>query len=190
VLVPGVGRELVRRRRSRLSGSALLAVVAPESLAIAAAILGRRFDTEALTLAGEALWATGLAAYLLLAPGIGRRLLREHFLPDDWIAMGALAIATLAAAELGQAHAAFALWIVATLWLPPLLAFELHRGVRRYELRRWATVFPLGMYAVATYEAGRVDRIGALAEVADVAFWIAVAAWILAGAGLVRRLVR
>jgi tellurite resistance protein TehA-like permease len=189
-LVPGVARELARRAASRRTGSALLAVVAPESLAIAAAILGRRFDVEQLTLAGEALWAAGLAAYVLLAPAIGRRLLREHFLPDDWIAMGALAIATLAAAELGKAHAAFALWIAATLWLPFLLAFELHRGVRRYELRRWATVFPLGMYAVATYEAGRVDRVGALSEVAEVAFWVAVAAWALAALGLARRFAR
>jgi len=190
VLTPGVARELARQAAARRSGSALLAVVAPESLAVVGAILARRFDLEALRLLAEALWAAGLATYALLIPGIARRLVRDRFVPDDWIAMGAIAIATLAAAELPQPDAALALWAAATAWVPILAVLELRRGVRGYELRRWATVFPLGMYAVAAYEAGAVERLTPLGEVADVAFWIAVAAWALAAAGLVRQAAR
>ena len=188
LLLPGVAGELARRAVARRSGSALLAVVAPESLAVVAALLARRFDLEPLRLVADALWAAGLAAYALLIPGVSRRLRAGGFDPDDWIAMGALAIATLAAAELPQPDAALGLWAAATAWLPILALLELRRGARRYELRRWATVFPLGMYAVATYEAGAVERLTPLADVADVAFWVAVAAWALAAAGLARRL--
>jgi len=166
------------------------AVVAPESRSSSDCERRGRFDLEPLTLLSEALWAAGLATYAVLVPGIARRLLRDRFVPDDWIAMGALAIATLAAAELAQRDAAVGLWAAATAWLPVLLVLELRRGTRGYELRRWATVFPLGMYAVATYEAGAVDRLTPLGEVAGVAFWVAVCAWALAAVGLLRQAVR
>lgn len=190
-LVAPVLVDLVRRHEARRSGSALLAVVAPESLAVLGAILGRRLHTSALTEASEALWAAGLLAYALLAPGVCRRLARAAVARrgshgDDWIAMGALAIATVAAGELALAHAALALWVAATAVLPLVVAAELRSGLRRYELQRWATVFPLGMYAVASYEVGAVDGSGLLGDIGFAVFWIALAAWALTALAMAR----
>jgi tellurite resistance protein TehA-like permease len=185
--------HLARQREARTSGSALLAVVAPESLAVLGAILGRRLDVAPLTLAAEALWAVGLLAYALLAPGVCVRLLRVSLTRgsgrgDDWVAMGALAIATVAASELELGHAALGLWVAATVVLPLVLAAELRAGPRRYESQRWATVFPLGMYAVASYKVGAVDASRLLGDLGLAAFWVALAAWALTALATARRL--
>src|SRR5581483_7155665 len=109
VLLPGAVPDLARRT-ARRRGSAFLAVVALESLAIAAAMLETRFPSWSLEPLAETLWAGGLVAYALLLPGVGRRLLLgSRLLPDDWIVLGALAIAGLAAAELGRSTSALVL---------------------------------------------------------------------------------
>lgn len=186
VLLPGAVPDLARRT-ARRRGSAFLAVVALESLAIAAAMLETRFPSWSLEPLAETLWAGGLVAYVLLLPGVGRRLLLgSRLLPDDWIAMGALAIAGLAAAELGRSTSALVLWALASGWLPLLAWLELRRGARRYEPRRWSTVFPVGMYAAATHATDVLEASSALRVLAQAAFWLALAAWALAALGLVQ----
>lgn len=188
-------RDLVRRGEARRSGSALLAVVAPQSLAVLGAILGRRLHTTVLTETAEALWAAGLLVYALLAPAIGLRVVRAArglgaFRGDDWIAMGALAIATVAASELALAHAALVLWVATTAALALVLAAELRSGPRSYEAERWATVFPLGMYAVASYATATVAPYRWLTELGLAAFWVALVAWALTGLAMGRSRVR
>ena len=46
-------------------------------------------------------------------------------------------------------------WVAATLWIPPLIYFGLHRITQRPDVLQftgawWSLVFPLGMYSVAT----------------------------------------
>ena len=190
-LARGPAAGLVLRAR----GSWLLAVVAAESLVIVAAELRRRPDLHPPLALALALWILGVAAYaaivLLIATRAGRRgLSADELTPDYWVVMGAMAIAAVAATELavdarGGLHGAMralaiAAWAVATCWLPLIAAADAlrvrGRGLR-YEPERWAMVFPLGMYSVAT---DRLDtRLGVshLAGLSTAFFVIALVAW-------------
>lgn len=177
---------LARRppRRSAARGEWLLAVVATESLALVAGVLSQRGALPGARLLAVALFALGLALYpivvALLAPRL-RRLARgtEQLAGDDWILLGALAISALTASHVDVPHAlALALWAAALAWAPALVAAELRSFPPTYDSRRWSTVFPLGMLAVASYSIG-VSAIGVIAT------WVAVAAWAAASVGAV-----
>jgi hypothetical protein len=76
--------------------------------------------------------------------------------------------------------------------IPPLALAEARRAAATRSLAgdlpaRYATVFPLGMYAVATDDAHRVIGGEPLAALAGTTFWIALAAWLLVRAGLAIR---
>ncbi|MFD0327932.1 hypothetical protein ACFQZC_06055 [Streptacidiphilus monticola] len=72
-----------------------------------------------------------------------------------------------------------------------LLAAEMRRPRLRFDVRRWATVFPLGMTAVAALTAAAVTGWTWLHGLGTVLLWIAAAAWALTAAGfLVSRLPR
>jgi Voltage-dependent anion channel len=126
----------------------------------------------------------------------------EAFEPDSWILIGGLAIATLAGDNIHSVAPAWlagpvlaltvATWVAATLWIPPSIYFGLHRIRQGPDLLRfagvwWALVFPLGMYAAASYAmAAEIGR-GSLITVSLVFFWDALAAWlIVVVAGLLR----
>jgi uncharacterized membrane protein len=82
------------------AANSLLTIVATESLAVLAALLDRHHDAP-LRAPAIGFWALGLALYPLVAGPILHRSLRERdFSPTLWVVMGALAITTLAAAEL------------------------------------------------------------------------------------------
>jgi tellurite resistance protein TehA-like permease len=107
--------------------------------------------------------------------------------------MGALAITTLAAAELLldrgalAADVALATWAAASAAIPFLVLTELRVRQWRYDLARWSFVFPLGMYGVASSVLGGADGLPGLRTTGTVFFWIALAAWTLTAAGLARR---
>ena len=159
-------------------GSWLLAVVALQSLSIAASSL----DSRPFEIGAFGLWAAGIATYGVLIVPITSRLITRHvdpdgLAPDDWIAMGALAISTVAATEIQPlAKFAPAIWVVAAAWIPYLSVLEL-LGIRRRGLEfihdqlRWSTVFPLGMFSLATHDLG----IPTLELVAIAFLWIGVA---------------
>jgi tellurite resistance protein TehA-like permease len=178
--------------REEAAGS-LLTIVATESLAVLAATLDRHGDAP-LRAPAIALWALGLALYPLIAGRIVHGAVREAgFEPTLWIVMGALAITTLAASELlldrgalGSA-VAFATWAAASAAIPVLVVTELRAQRWHYETARWSSVFPLGMYAVASRVLGSADGVGALRTIGTVFFWLALAAWTLTAAGLARR---
>jgi tellurite resistance protein TehA-like permease len=194
-LVPG----LVRTPRERAVGTSLLVVVATESIAVLAALVSQVEDTRWLATAAVAPLVLGLAAY----PVVARRFdLREVAFGhgDQWVAGGALAIAALACAEVGAAatgvlhttldHAALVVWVLAIGWLPVLVAGELRGPRRGFDLRRWATVFPVGMYAVCSFLVARVDGVGSIATFARAWAWVGLVVWLLAFAGAARRGVR
>jgi hypothetical protein len=172
----------------REAAASLLTIVATESLAVLAAALDRYGDAP---LRGPAvgLWLLGLALYPLIAGPIVRRSLRDRrFEPTLWIVMGALAITTLAAAELLlDRHAlgaavALATWAAASAAIPALAVSELRAQRWHYEVARWSSVFPLGMHVL-----GGADGLAGLRTVGTVFFWIALAAWLVTAAGLARR---
>jgi len=175
------------RRLGPPTGSLLLTVVSTEAVAILGAVASRRLEPFAL-----ALFLIGLALYPVALARIPPGELRTGA-GDMWIAMGALAVSTLAAAHVatvggGAAARALAsvLWIAATCWLPVLVFAELRWRRLRFEPKRWSTVFPLGMYsACSTAVAGE----GSLAPglVGRAFFWLAVAAWLAAAVGALHR---
>jgi hypothetical protein len=163
-----------RSRGEGARGGWLLAAVATESLALTAAHLTRAAVAVPVLL-GVALgcWTFGLAAYLVIAVPVVRRIAAartgvEVLDPDIWVLMGGLAIATLAGSSVVLASRAsgvftwapgvlgpalLGLWVLATIWIPGLVLAELLRARSvpvQYERARWATVFPLGMYSAAS----------------------------------------
>lgn len=186
----------------RADGGWFLVVVGTESLAVLGSLLAPRFGAGLIP-AALAWWALGLALYPIVAAAITLELRRRpRFGADLWITMGALAIATLAGAELLDAARALdslgsfrpvlrdvdiATWATASAWIPPLLAAEArNRPGWRYRSNRWSFVFPLGMYSVATETLGRVAHLGPLADLAHVFLAAVLLAWAVTFGGLVR----
>jgi tellurite resistance protein TehA-like permease len=67
-------------------------------------------------------------------------------------------------------------------WLLPLVG-DILRPRLGYDVRRWATVFPLGMYAASSFTTGQVTGITGFGQVWT---WVAFTGWLLVLAGLVR----
>ena len=78
------------------------------------------------------------------------------------------------------------LWCLATAWLFPLIAGEVLRPRLSYDVRRWATVFPLGMYAACSFTTGQVTGISGIAGFGHVWTWVAFAVSLVVLAGLFR----
>jgi tellurite resistance protein TehA-like permease len=184
-----------RPRGGRADGAWFLIVVGTESLAVLASLLALHWGA-ALADAALACWVLGLCVYPAVATAIGAELRRRpRFGPDLWIAMGALAIATLAGTELllgaerlhtlaavqGWLRATdLATWGLASAWIPVLIAAELrHRAGWRTAVGRWSFVFPLGMYAVATQQLGRTASLAPLVGLGRAFFVLALLAWAL-----------
>jgi tellurite resistance protein TehA-like permease len=73
------------------------------------------------------------------------------------------------------------------LWLGPLIAAEVLAPRPRYDVRRWATVFPLGMYAACSFAVGHSTGITGIGTFARVQTWLALAVSLFVFAGLIRR---
>jgi tellurite resistance protein TehA-like permease len=130
--------------------------------------------------------------------------------PPYWINMGAMAISTLAGsllvmnapdAPMLQSLVPFLkgftvlYWATGTWWIPMLLLLGCWRYLyKRFPLRYdplyWGAVFPLGMYSACTHEMARALGLPFVAGVGTVFFYLALAAWSAAFAGLLRRLAR
>jgi tellurite resistance protein TehA-like permease len=204
-------RDMVARGWSALRASAHgaweLASVGTSGLAIVATKLARYTSERCLLAVAVLVWIAALCVYGLMTWLILWRTVAERrnfagFEPDTWIFMGGLAIATLAGDKIHSVAPAWlagpvlvatvVTWAVATLWIPPLIYFGLHRISRRPERLHfagvwWALVFPLGMYSAATYAMAVELSRRSLITVSLVFFWDALAAWlIVVVAGLLR----
>jgi hypothetical protein len=192
-LTPLVARGMWRLRwtglRDRAHGGWELASVATSGLAIGSAAAG-------IVFLAFAFWILALVIYLLVTSLICWRAVhdpavRRDVPPSHWILMGALAIATLAGSYLHDAlHpgpiadavciVTIVTWAMASLAIVPLACV----GWRR--MRDWPAVFPLGMYASATYELAGDTGWGWLNDVSLVFFWIAFALWVVVALPLLR----
>lgn len=193
--------------RARAHGAWELASVGTSGLAIVAAQVARHTGDRGWAVVAVVVWLLAIAIYvgmtwLILWRTVSERKDREGFAPDDWILMGALAIATLAGHTIyvvavqwlaGPVRAVTVVtWAVAGAWIPPLVYFVLHRVNRRPAVLHltgawWALVFPLGMYSVATGAIAAELREPAWETVSLVFFWNALTAWVIvAVAGVLR----
>lgn len=182
--------SVLRRWGRRMPGGVFLGCVATQGLAVLAATLAAAGEGDWLGWAALVLFCLGLPLY-------GQALVRFDFRQvwtgagDQWIAGGALAISALACSRLtasalwtGGAHdalrtATLVLLGLALAWYAVLLAAEVVRPRPYYDLRRWATVFPLGMAAAATLSTGAAAHVSGLRTPGEVLLWVAVAAWVL-----------
>jgi tellurite resistance protein TehA-like permease len=162
--------------RDRAHGGWELASVATSGVAIVLADLKMYAGSWAV-------WIVAVVIYVLITSLIlWRASTGATFEPDDWILMGALAIATLAAARL---HAAIAVvtWVLATAWIPVLLFLTVRRRPRLVQFGWWEMVFPLGMYSSATYATALAAEWDALTRISLAFFWIALTTWLAVALG-------
>jgi hypothetical protein len=195
VLLPAVLGQWTRPA----AGAAFMTCVATQGLVIDVAVLVRGETMRWLMVPLSLLFLIGLVLYVLTARDFDwAELLRGR--GDHWVLGGALSISALAAAEMvltgrttGFASAVLTgfrvvdlvAWSLALLACIVLACCELGRPRPRYDARRWATVFPIGMTAVATAAVARAEPIPQVRGLATVLVWAAALVWLLVGlAGL------
>ena len=194
VVWPGLLLNVLRHGKRRMPGGVFLVCVATEGLAVLAAVLAAADHERWLAWAALVCFLLGLPLYLHAL---------FHFDPtqvragagDQWIAGGALAISALAGSRLtgspvwtGAAHttlrtATLVLLALALAGYALLLAAEARWPRPHYDIRRWATVFPLGMTAAAALFTATATDIPWLHTLGQVLLWVAVTVWSLTVAG-------
>lgn len=201
-LWPGLLLVVVRHWRRRMSGGVFLGCVATQGLAVLAATLAATEATPWLAHAALVLFWLGLVLYAVaLALFDLRQVVEGH--GDHWVAGGALAISALAGSKLIAADSpALNLWngdddsalrtvtvallVLDLVWYAVLLIAEIARPRLRYDVRRWATVFPMGMTAAATLSVAAALDIPWLEDPGEALLWITVAVWLAVAAGAVQ----
>jgi tellurite resistance protein TehA-like permease len=202
-LWPGLLLLVVRQWRPRMPGAVFLGCVATQGLAVLGATLAPATHTDWLAHTALVLFWLGLVLYAAalfyfdyreVATGAG----------DQWVAGGALAISALAGSKLILAYQANVYlwnnddngvlrWVTEALLVLVLGSYcvlavaEALWPRPRYDVLRWATVFPLGMTAVAALSVAAAIGVGWLKGLGQVLLWISVAAWLAVVAVAVRR---
>ncbi|MFD7258150.1 tellurite resistance/C4-dicarboxylate transporter family protein [Streptomyces sp. NPDC059874] len=186
-LWPVLMLHVVRHWRRRMPGVAFLVCVATQGIAVLAAVLAEAGHHDWPAWAALAFFVLGLLLYLAALLRFDLREV-EGGAGDHWVAGGALAISALAGSKLtaspvwtGAAHTALRTVTLIALalslaWYVVLLGAELRHPRPRYDIRRWSTVFPLGMTAAACLSVAEPAGIAWLRPLGEVLLWIAVAA--------------
>jgi tellurite resistance protein TehA-like permease len=194
-----------------INGAWLLATVATQSVAVLAIGLRDPFgwDPAAVAFGALVFFLVGCMLYLAIITLIFYRFTfleieSKTLTPPYWISMGAVAITTLAGSQLllGADRSPLLLelipfikgftlffWATGSWWIPLLLLLGTWRHLWRrhpiaYDPQYWAMVFPLGMYAAATFRLAEALPFPPLAAVARLFLPLALLAWTLAAAGL------
>lgn len=211
-------KENKPRLDNGINGSWLLAVVATQAIAALSASLAAhvgdayhlQFNFIALSM-----WLWSGMLYIWMMSLIFYRYTFFELHPQDlsppyWINMGAMAISTLAGALLGinALHDPFLhslqpfirgftvfYWATGTWWIPMLVVlgcwrYLYKRSPLRYDPLYWGGVFPLGMYAMGTFEMAELFGLHFLWPLTDVMFAVALAAWVTVLFGLLYELWR
>ncbi|MEV7343182.1 tellurite resistance/C4-dicarboxylate transporter family protein [Streptomyces sp. NPDC093544] len=202
VLWPVLLFVVVRHWSRRMPGGVFLVCVATQGLSVLGATLAAAVGADWLAHAALVLFWLGIVLYGVAFTYFDiREVVRGA--GDHWIAVGALAISALAGARLVAAHnvdaylwndddngvlraVTTALLVLGLAWYCVLAVAELARPRLRYDVRRWATVFPMGMTAVAALVVSTALDVTWLDGLGKVLLWIAVAGWLVVAAGAVR----
>jgi len=197
----GLAPHVLRHWRTPTIGASFILTVATESLALLAATLAHSERAAWLLYAALVPFGLGLGFYAFVLSRFQLRQLAVG-VGDHWVTGGALAISTVAAgrialaagrtATLGGAHGALetialVLWCLTMAWLPALVLAEALRPRLSYNVRRWSTVFPVGMYAACSFVVGELTGTGGIVDFARVWVWVALAVWVVVCAGMVAR---
>ncbi|WP_094215438.1 tellurite resistance/C4-dicarboxylate transporter family protein [Streptomyces diastatochromogenes] len=199
VLWPLLLYLVMRHWKRHMPGAVFLCCVATQAPAVLAATLAAVETAAWLAHAALVLFWLGLVLYGLALRHFDPRQIVEGA-GDQWIAGGALAISALAGSRLLSAdsvrlylwndddrgvlrNVTVALLVLDLAWCVILLVAEVARPRLHYDMRRWATVFPMGMTGVATLSVAAAVDIGWLNGPGRVLVWVTVAAWLAVAAG-------
>ncbi|KUO21598.1 hypothetical protein AQJ91_08370 [Streptomyces dysideae] len=202
VLWPGLLFVVVRHWRRRMTGAVFLGCVATQGLAMLGATLAAAETAAWLARVALVLFWLGLVLYGLALPRFDLRQVAEGA-GDHWVAGSGLAISALAGSKLIAADSArlylwndddsdvlrtvtVALLVLDLVWYAVLLFAEARWPRPRYDVRRWATVFPMGMTAAAMLSVAAAVDVPWLKGPGQALLWIAVAAWLAVAVGAVR----
>ncbi|MEU9595919.1 tellurite resistance/C4-dicarboxylate transporter family protein [Streptomyces sp. NPDC048109] len=203
VLWPWLLLLVVQHWGRRMPGAVFLGCVATEGLAVLAATLAAATSTPWLAHAALVPFWLGIVLYLIALFRFDLRQVARGS-GDHWVAGGALAISALAGAKLlAAAGTGMYLWnaddqavlhdltvfllALDLAWYAVLLAAEIAWPRLGYDVRRWSTVFPLGMTAAATLSVSAVVDVPWLDAPGRALLWIAVAGWLAVATGAVVR---
>lgn len=203
VLWPWLLLLVVQHWGRRMPGAVFLGCVATEGLAVLAATLAAATSTPWLAHAALVPFWLGIVLYLIALFRFDLRQVARGS-GDHWVAGGALAISALAGAKLlAAAGTGMYLWnaddqavlhdltvfllALDLAWYAVLLAAEIAWPRLGYDVRRWSTVFPLGMTAAATLSVSAVVDVPWLDAPGRALLWMAVAGWLAVATGAVVR---
>lgn len=198
-----------------INGAWQMFVVSTQSIVVLGMFIASRFTPheEMFTFAMFGFYLLGCMFYILIFSLILYRFMFFKIVPDEmtppyWINMGAVAITTLAGAnillknttpfltELIPFIKGFTLffWMAGTWWIPLLFILGAWRHIhKRYPLTYhplyWGLVFPLGMYTVATFRLAQVMKLDFLFLIPNFFLYLALIAWTVTIYGLARQLV-
>lgn len=197
-----------------INGAWLLFVVSTQSIPVLGMLILPVFTAwdEMFTFAMLGFYLLGCMFYLLIISLIVYRFMffkieAQEMNPSYWINTGAVAITTLAGANIllkGQSPflsdlfpfiKGFTLffWAAGTWWIPFLFLVGAWRHLyKRYPLTYhpvyWGLVFPMGMYTVCTFRLAQALQFDFLYIIPGYFIIIAVAAWLITFLGLVLHL--
>ncbi|QLY27674.1 tellurite resistance/C4-dicarboxylate transporter family protein [Nocardia huaxiensis] len=187
---------VIRHWHRHMPGAAFLVCVATQGISVLTATLALEAEADWPAVVALLFFVLGLALYLAaLVRFDPAQIWRGE--GDQWVFTGALAISALAGSKLvasqewtGVPHTVLrvvtlALVAVNLLCYAVLVIAEIVRFRPGYNVRRWATVFPLGMTAVAAMSTGAVTDIPALHTAGKYLLIVAIAVWALVAAELV-----
>lgn len=200
-----------------INGAWLIAVVATQSLAVLGSFLSSDFaDFHVLMLFFSiCMYFLGCMLYLNIMIFIFYRFMFVELkftamAPPYWINMGAVAITTLAGANLilQQAQWGFLaelstflkgftlfFWVTGTWWIPLLIILSVwryvyHRDKPGYDPQLWAMVFPVSMYMTGTYKLAEALDLSFLFYIPKVIIYAALIIWICVFWGMITQLYR
>jgi tellurite resistance protein TehA-like permease len=197
----GLVPHVLRHWQTPTIGASFILTVATESLALLAATLAFSQRAAWLLYAALAPFCLGLGFYVFV---LRRFQFRQVVvgMGDHWVTGGAMAISTVAAGRIALAahrtgtlwhgHGpvetiSLVLWCLTMAWLPALVLAEFLRPRLSYNVRRWSTVFPVGMYAVCSFVVGPITSTRGITEFARVWVWIALAVWLIVFTAMISR---
>ncbi len=198
-----------------INGAWLLFIVSTQSIPVLGMLLVPLFKgwEEMFTFAMVGFYLLGCMFYILIISLIVYRFMffkieAEDMNPSYWINTGAVAITTLAGANILLKGSApflndlipfikgFTLffWAAGTWWIPFLFIVGAWRHFyKRYPLTYhpvyWGLVFPMGMYTVATFRLAKAMKLDFLFLIPRFFIFIALTAWVITAYGLVRHLI-